>query len=210
MIGSPATSTDLYLVRHGETADEFRGRCYGSLDVPLSPRGVRQMEAATLSMSKCSLAAIYSSPRSRCVQSAQLIAVGHSNCTVAALEELSELSFGAFEGRPYANIERAHPELYAQWMEHPTEVQFPEGESFQQMRHRVLRAIQILCRRHAGQTFAVVTHGGVNRIVLADAMGLASQNIFRLGQQYAAINLIRYYGEHAVVELMNGRSLEHR
>ena len=94
-------------------------------------------------------------------------------------------------------------------MEHPTEVQFPDGESFGQMRDRVLRAIQVLRRRHAGQTFAVVTHGGVNRIVLADAIGLPSESIFRLGQQYAAINLIRYCGEHAMVELMNARSVEH-
>jgi alpha-ribazole phosphatase len=204
MTADSVAPTEVYLIRHGETADEFRSRCYGSLDVPLAPTGVRQVEAAALGIPACTLSAIYCSPRTRCVHSAHIIA-RHQSCSVTAVEELAELDFGRFEGQSYSEIALTHPELYSMWMQHPTEVQFPSGESFEQMRQRVLRAVLTLRDRHNGRSFAIVTHGGVNRIVLANALGLASENIFRLAQRYAAINLVRYYGEHPVVELINGR-----
>jgi alpha-ribazole phosphatase/probable phosphoglycerate mutase len=161
------------------------------------------MEAVALSISTCTFSAIYCSPRTRCVDSARIIAA-HRSCAVTAVEEFTELDFGHFEGKPYDEIARMDPELYSMWMQHPTEVQFPGGESFGHMRDRVLNALLTLRDRHSGSSFAIVTHGGVNRIILSDALALPSENIFRLGQRYAAINLIRYYGEEPVVELMNG------
>lgn len=197
-----ATPTELYLIRHGETAAEFRGRCYGSLDVALSVVGVRQIEMVAASLSSTALSAIYSSPRTRCVDSARLVA-RHQSCAVSEVAALSELNFGHFEGKPYTDIAMEHPELFATWMQHPTEVQFPGGESFDEMRARVLKAVNTLLNQHAGSRFAIVTHGGVKRIVLADALDLPRPNFFRLGQRYGAINLIRYQGGVPIVELMN-------
>jgi alpha-ribazole phosphatase/probable phosphoglycerate mutase len=57
--------------------------------------------------------------------------------------------------------------------------------------------------RHARETFAVVSHGGANRIVLANALGMQNADIFRLGQDYAAANVLDFYGEFPVVKLMN-------
>ena len=50
---------------------------------------------------------------------------------------------------------------------------------------------------------AIVAHGGVNRFVLADALGMSAEKIFCIGQRNAALNLIRYYRDTPVVELMN-------
>src|SRR5262249_24670154 len=109
-----------------------------------------------------------------------------------------------FEGKPYDEIAQTHPEIYRQWMEHPTETQFPNGESFRQMQERVLRAACELYRCHRGNTIAIVSHGGVNRILLAEALGIPATNIFRISQRYAAINLIALIEEYPSVELMNG------
>ncbi len=195
--------TNLWLIRHGEPANGSRCRCYGSLDVPLSPTGVCQAKAVAQNIPARTLCAIYSSPRIRCLHTAQLIAV-HQGCPVTAIGEFSELNFGDFEGRLYDEIAATQPEIYAMWMEHPTDVQFPGGEAFQQMRERVLHAAAKVRHCHAGSSFAIVSHGGVNRIILADALDLAYENIFRIGQRYASISVIRYYDEHPVVELMNG------
>ncbi|MGH9771102.1 MAG: alpha-ribazole phosphatase [Candidatus Acidiferrales bacterium] len=196
--------SDVYLIRHGETANEFRDRCYGLLDVPLSPTGVDEVHELAELMRNCNFAAIYSSPRSRCVQTSEIIA-SHQSCAVTTIPELTELNFGEFEGKLYCEIERTHPELYAMWMRDPTEVQFPGGESFSQMCERVLSTLRSLRQQHAGNSIAIVSHAGVNRIILADALGMPAANIFRLAQRYAAINMIRYHGEYAVVELMNGQ-----
>jgi len=197
------TPTSVWLIRHPEPEAPAKGRCYGSLDWELSAAGLRQAHSIATRLAGEPMAAIYSSPRRRCRQAAGLLAAGR-NCATETLEALRELDFGELEGRTYEEIEARHPTLYREWMERPTEVRFPGGESFGDMRARVLAEARRLRARHAGEAIALVTHGGVNRILLAEALGIAPANIFRLAQNYGAINLVRYFEEAPVVEMVNG------
>jgi alpha-ribazole phosphatase/probable phosphoglycerate mutase len=194
--------TEVWLIRHGETAAEYRGRCYGSSDVELSETGIRQMQAVAAALTDARLSAVYCSPRTRCRTGAQLIAAVHA-CPVRAVSALRELDFGEFEGRTYDEIASTHPDIYKQWMQTPTEVRFPGGEGFAEMRDRVLAVMEQLRRQNTASSFAVVAHGGVNRIVLADALGIPAAKIFRIGQKYAAMNLVQYYEEQPIVQLVN-------
>ncbi|MEE9180372.1 MAG: histidine phosphatase family protein, partial [Vicinamibacteria bacterium] len=96
-----------------------------------------------------------------------------------------------------------YPELYRAWMEQPTEVTFPGGESFDIMERRVLSAAADLRLRHRGLVVAIVTHGGVNRVLLRDALDLPKASIFRLDQSYAALSLVDYYEHAPVVRFVN-------
>jgi len=125
------------------------------------------------------------------------------HAAIALEERLREIDFGVFEGRLYEEIAQEYPETYSQWMEHPAETQFPNGESFVQMKARVIEAAHELYARHRGETIAVVSHGGVNRILLAAALGVANADIFRIAQRYAAMNLLVLIGDYPSVELMN-------
>lgn len=196
------TETALWLLRHPEPEASVRGRCYGSLDVALSPEGIRQAHAVAGTLAQIPFAAIYASPRRRCQQATGILANGRT-CAVETGAALRELDFGDFEGRTYDEIAAKYPEMYQQWMEHPTETQFPGGESFGEMSVRVIAVARELRSRHAGHSIALVTHGGVIRIILAEALGMAAANIFRIGQRYGAINLIRYFEDTPLVELVN-------
>ena len=202
--GNPETV--LWLLRHPEPEASARGRCYGSLDVALSPEGIRQARSVADRLAQETFTAIYTSPRQRCRQAAQILAAGRT-CPVETKAALRELDFGQFEGRTYDEIAALYPDLYQQWMERPTETQFPGGESYGEMHARVMAITRDLPSRHAGQSIALVTHGGVIRIILADALGMDSGNIFRIGQRYGAINVVRYFGESAIVEMVNAQPM---
>ncbi len=195
----------LWFIRHGEPHPDVRGRCYGRLDVGLSDEGRRQMAQVAARLAGVPLAAIYASPRKRTIESAEALAARHA-CGIQVLDALREIDFGDFEGMTYDAIARDHAELYRQWMETPTEVQFPNGESYSIMRVRVARALDELLARHAGESIALVTHGGVNRIILAGALSIPPDHVFRVGQRYAALNLIRYTGDYPIVEIVNGQA----
>lgn len=195
--------TRLWLIRHGEPDPAIRGRCYGRLDVSLSAEGRRQIERVSKRLASEPLRAIYTSPRKRTFESAEMIAAAHGR-GVEVENRLCEIDFGDFEGLTYDDIAERYPEIYRRWMERPWEVEFPNGESFSVMRSRVTGAVAALLDRHAGQSVALVTHGGVIRIVLADALSIPPANIFRIAQRYAAVNLACYVGTHPVVELING------
>ncbi len=71
------------------------------------------------------------------------------------------------------------------------------------MRRRVITASRDLRSRHVGKSIALVTHSGVIRIMLAEALGMEPANIFRIGQRYGGVSAIRYLGEVPIVELVN-------
>lgn len=196
------STTYLWLLRHGRPSAESEGRCYGALDLSLSDVGLEQARDAAAQIPENTLSAIYSSPRRRCTQTAEILRHRHP-CPLETIDALSEINFGIFEGRTYDDIAATHPDVYRQWMDHPTEVAFPGGESFGEMQCRVLEAVDRLLAIHKGSSFAIVAHGGVNRIVIAQALGMPRENIFRIAQRYGALNLIRYLGDYPSVELLN-------
>jgi alpha-ribazole phosphatase/probable phosphoglycerate mutase len=193
----------IWLLRHGEPVADARGRCYGSLDVELSAEGIRQAHRAVPVLREYRLTAIYSSTRRRCLDTARILAA-EQNVPLETLEALREIDFGDFEGRTYESIAAEFPEIYRQWMECPTKVRFPGGESFDDMWIRVTSAVKTLRARHAFESIAIVTHGGVIRIILAEVLGMPRENIFRIAQRYGAINLIRYFDNVPLVERING------
>lgn len=194
--------TRLYLLRHGEPEADSRGRCYGRLDVGLSPLGFEQAVRAAARIGDVPLAAIYASPRRRAVESARPLALPRG-LAVRLEEDLREMDFGEIEGLTYDEVRERRPELYAAWMERPTEVTFPGGESYALVRARVLGVVDRLRRAHEGQSIALVAHGGTTRTALAAALGLPDAHIFRLAQDYAALSIIEWIGETPIVRLVN-------
>ncbi len=179
--------TRVWLIRHGETEEKSRNRCYGSLNIKLSDAGRKQIAGVAEYLKTEPIAAIYSSPRSRAVESAELLARA-----VEVIPDLAEINFGDFEGLTYDEIALRYPNVYQEWMNTPTRVQFPNGESFTQMRDRVVNAFQALLAAHQEQTIAIVSHGGVNRIIIAWALQMPDAAIFRLAQPYAAVSLLEF------------------
>jgi alpha-ribazole phosphatase len=195
--------TRVWLIRHGEPTEEVRQRCYGSLDVGLSEKGREQMKYVAACLKSEPIAAVYTSPLSRAREGAAILAAALR--PVEVVEDLREIDFGDFEGLSYDDIAVRYPDAYRRWMEMPTEVSFPNGESFTEMRFRVLKAFESIHNERGGQTIAIVSHGGVNRILLADALQLPNQGIFRLAQDYGSINLVAYGPGFPVVQLLNHR-----
>ena len=192
--------TRLLLIRHGRPVDDARGRCYGRLDVGLSPEGSAQ--AAELGRT-LAVATVVTSPARRALETAAALG------TPQVDERLRELDFGELEGRTYEEIERERPDLFARWMRTPTEVRFPGGEGFDDLCDRAVAAAAELRARHDGGTVAVVTHGGVVRALLADALGLPSTAIFRLDVGYARVSVVDWFdGDAPVVRLVNGAAAD--
>jgi alpha-ribazole phosphatase/probable phosphoglycerate mutase len=192
----------LVLLRHAEPEESAHGRCYGTLDVGLSPQGHAHAEGLAAELSDLPLDAVYSSPRRRALDTAAPIATAHG-LTPAADERLRELDFGELEGRTYDEIAVSLPDLYGAWMTAPTTVSFPGGESYADLRERAVAACNEIRRRHASAL--VVTHGGVVRAVLAECLGMPAESIFRLDQSYGGVSIVEWIDETPLVRLVNGR-----
>ncbi len=195
--------TRLLMIRHAEPDEDAYGRCYGRLDVALSPAGLASAERLAESLRAVELDAVYVSPRLRAVQTAAALGTPRT-----ADDRLRELDFGQFEGRTYDEIEREHPEFFRSWRETPTLVRFPGGESYTELRQRVSAALDDIVAANHDKTVALVSHGGVIRAALAIALGLPDDRAFALALGYARISIVDVFDGTPIVRLVNGVSAD--
>ena len=188
------------LVRHGEADASVRGRCCGSLDPPLSDDGRLQMQRTSRLLQRLAPVAVYASPRRRALDSARTLALA---APLVVDDRLREIDFGVLEGLTYREVENQYPDVWRRWMQTPVGVEFPQGERFDDFGARVGLVVAEMKARHRGDAIAIVAHGGVNRLILAQALGLDPDHMFRLQQTYGAVSIIDYYDDEVVVQAMN-------
>lgn len=209
--GKEARPTRLLLLRHGAAEGSAEGRFFGRTDVDLLPRGEEQMRGAAPRLAPWlngeGEAAVFSSPLRRARKSALVLcgALGwNPPGGVGAMEGLSELGLGEWEGETYASLSRKEPERLKAHYADFVRSRPPGGESLLDLARRVRRAVQDLRAAARGRTVLVVAHAGVNRVILCDALGMPLENFFRIEQDFAALNVVEYHGEVPLVRLVNG------
>jgi broad specificity phosphatase PhoE len=196
----------LVLVRHCEPEESIAGRAYGALDPPLSAEGRSRAERLAETLGALELAAVYASPLRRALETATPIAARH-DLRAQVHEGLREIDFGELEGERYDDLERARPEVFRTWMEDPTGVAFPGGESFAEVRKRALAAAGEIRMRHPGATVALVAHGGVTRAIIAASLEMPDHALFRLDQPYGALSVVEWFGATPVLRVLNACTL---
>ncbi len=203
--------TTLYLIRHGATVGNEEKRYKGSIDVPISKSGIEQIERTSrliqAALSGASLSAVYSSPLSRALRSAEILAAPFGLQPIV-VSGLRERNFGVWEGMTLNEINERYPDEFQAWAANPLEHSPMGGESTLQVRDRIMPAYEEIISRHPGENIAIAGHGGVNRIVLCHVLGIPLEHIFRIEQHNAAVNIIAFYDKFPVVKLMNGGPLD--
>lgn len=195
--------TRIYLIRHGQTEGHQEKRYNGQIDVPLTALGRQQSEQVRDALLDVSLAAVYSSDLSRSLYCAELIAASHG-LKVVQRTSFRELNIGDWEGRTWAELQESYPEDWQARLADLVNFPVPGGESLQDAADRIRPAFQQLLSAHPEGDVALVAHGGVNRIVLLDAIGSSLEQVFALEQDYACLNIIDFYAEgNAVMGLLN-------
>ncbi len=170
--------TTILLARHGETDWNRENRFQGHADPPLNERGREQALALAARLASESVAAVYTSPLRRARETAEIVAerLGHS---IEAVEALREVDVGSWAGLTRAQVQERFPEAFARWLAHGPG--WDDGETYEQMGERVVRALYELARRHPGELIVVVTHGGPVRAAQAHAAGVSQSEARRLG-----------------------------
>lgn len=193
----------LYLMRHGEVANAQKICLNGHFDVDLSDHGRGQSKQFADQLSTFPISAVYSSDLKRTREGADLVAHPHG-LTPSYCPELRELSFGKWEGMSVKELNELHPGMLDHRFKNPDTFQADGGESFQDLSDRVLPRFHEIAQKHLGETIAIVAHGGVNRVVLCDLLGFPLKNLFRISQEYAAVNRILYKPGSPLVDIVNG------
>jgi alpha-ribazole phosphatase len=196
-------SCRIYLFRHGETANSKEVCFNGHFDVSLSSKGESQFSEWAQCLQAEPFKAIYSSDLERTRNSARILGEPHQLEPVT-FPELRELCFGNWEGLSVTEVEKRYHDQLKERMKDIEAFHVQGGETFAQLQERVIPKFEEIVRRHPNEQIAIVCHGGVNRVILSHLLEIPMKRIFRLKQDYAALNIIQYYGDEPVVELLGG------
>ena len=161
-----STRTTLTLIRHGETSANVEGLWHGSIDTPLTERGLRQAErvAGYIASTRPDAAAVYASPLVRSRHTARAIADALGVDTRIE-PDLTEYHLGSLEGVSYRELTAKH-RLFERMREDPDHAP-GGGESPRQVAERYAGALRRIAAAHPGGNPIVVGHGGALTLGLA-------------------------------------------
>jgi probable phosphoglycerate mutase len=187
----PDTTTDLILIRHGETAWNRELRFQGHADVPLNDIGHEQARRLGLRLAgETVVQHIISSDLMRAQQTAAP-AASQLSLPVVTSAGLREQFFGVVEGMRSDEIQSLHPRAWEEWLEFREDHAMPEGETAREFHTRIIAALGSIAAAHKGQHLIVVTHGGVLDMVWRTAQGLSLSGPRRSDIPNAGFNRIR-------------------
>ena len=194
----------VYLIRHGQINGYENFPVYGHTDVELTETGILQMEKIDERLRLVEFKAIYSSDLRRSATGARLLTRSH-DVPLHLLTELREIYFGDWEGLTLSQIQERFPEELKKRQANLVNYTIPgNGESIGSFSERISNCFEQILGEQKENDFVIVAHGGVNRVILCNALGLDLTQIFNIHQDYGCLNIIDYFPDSTLVRLVNG------
>lgn len=193
--------TTVLLVRHGQTPSTGKvlpGRARG---LHLSERGREQADQVAARLAELpSISAVYASPLERTRETAAPIAAATGHRVVAD-KGLLECDFGEWTGASLRRLMKK-PE-WSTVQRTPSSFRFPGGESFSEMQHRMVSAVDRLRHAHAGTTIVCVSHADTIKAAMAHALGTPLDLFQRIVISPCSVSVISWAGDGPVVLAVN-------
>jgi probable phosphoglycerate mutase len=182
-------TTMLLLIRHALTdwvGKRLAGRTPG---LHLNKVGCAQAEALARWLAPVPLAAIWSSPLERAIETAQILAATQ-DMAVQVREELGEVDCGEWAGRELDELRKE--ELWPVIQIYPGGARFPGGESLREVRDRMVAALDGIRDTHPGHVVAVVSHADPIKLAVAHYAGLPLDLFQRLSIGPASVTALAF------------------
>ncbi|HYM63018.1 MAG TPA: histidine phosphatase family protein [Thermoanaerobaculia bacterium] len=196
----------IVLVRHGETVHNAAGVAQGWQDSDLSEAGLRQVRRLAARMPQFGVNAIFSSPLSRALKTAEALR-DETGLEICVLDDLREMNYGAWEGKRFLEVRHDDFERYKQWIEDPA-APCPAGESHVDLLRRMQCAFRSIESSANGRPLrpVVVTHGTAIRVGTTGLLGWPLANARNLAMDNASISVFAWRHDRYVLKAWNDTS----
>lgn len=188
---TPATTAELWLVRHGQTDWNLYGRYQGHSDIPLNHTGRSQAEALAQMVDGSRITAVYSSDLQRAHATARAVA-DRWNLTIRTDTRLREVNLGSWEGLTVPEITTHYPLEFERRQRDPVDGKPPQGESVRELAARIRPAIDEIAARHHPGPVLIVAHGLALATVLCAATQTPLSDSFRMIPENAIATVVHW------------------
>jgi probable phosphoglycerate mutase len=179
--------TTYLLIRHGTTAWVDKAVAGDTPGVHLCDEGRRQANGLADRLCQIPIAAIYSSPLERAVESAEPLAARLA-LTISTHPRLTEIGFGHWSGKQFSELE-GDP-LWARFNRFRSSTRPPGGELMTEVQARIVDEMEQLRVEHPDKIAALFSHGDVIRAAVAFYSGIPLDLMHRLEISPASVSVI--------------------
>jgi broad specificity phosphatase PhoE len=178
----------IYLMRHGDVSyfDE-QGNPHRPATVPLNAEGQQQAEAAAKELAPVPLDRVISSTLRRSMETAAIVTAGRK-LGHETREALREIEPGRLADIATTGLEQAFIGAFTGTIDRQT--RFLAGETFGSLSDRVLTCFEEVLADLSWRHLLMVAHGGVNRTILAHALGFGLAGVAGFEQDPGCINIL--------------------
>lgn len=193
--------TTILLIRHGQ--NDFVGkRLAGRLPVVhLNQRGREQAQAVADFLKDAPVKAIYSSPLERAVETAEPLAK-ICNIPIQIHPGLLEVDFGDWQGKTFKQLHRL--KLWKTVQHKPSDMRFPNGETFAEAQARAAAAIEeIAARYEENDLVACFSHSDTIRLAVCHFLMIPLDAFQRVVIDTSSLTTIHLHEERVFVGNVN-------
>jgi alpha-ribazole phosphatase len=151
---------EIHFIRHGLTLANMNAQYIGVKDVPVCDNGIKELQELRKNCKYPVVQKIFSSPLTRCIQTAKII---YPEMTPIIVENLKEMNFGDWEGKTVKELQNTSE--YANWLENSGALKSPpKGESSEEFGQRIFNAFEKVVEDLILadiESIAIFSHGGV-------------------------------------------------
>ena len=198
--------TTFIVLRHAQSTANERGLLAGQLPgIHLSATGVDESEAIKETLAKVTIDRVISSPLERCLQTIEPL-VAAKKMKIATDDRLIEMNYGKWSGKKLSFLS-VRP-LWRKIQSSPSDVTFPDGESFVNMASRVGSLIEELHRKYPKESLLLVTHGDICKFIATYFLKLPLNDLQKFLVKPASLSIYHQTSEKIAVEVLNSSAIK--
>ena len=160
MILKAPTVPHVLMIRPGSTEFDDQQRIKGSLEMPISDNGLKQVAATAEELADVKIKTIFVAPEQSARETAEQIAAGRDT-KIKVIEAFRNIDHGLWHGKLIEEVRRNHPRVYRTGIDSPEELCPPEGELIGKARERAEKALRKCLKK---------SRDGVVAFVISDPM----------------------------------------
>lgn len=196
-------TSEIFLVRHGETEANRKKLLFGHLDWDLNKTGTRQIQNCSKRLKQIikdrKVSCIITSNLLRAKHSAKIISkvIGIKNIII--VKDISEKSEGLWEGKDFWQVKKEDPVNYKTWLKNPFKNKPPKGESVLDLDKRVKKFYKTILKKHLGKNIIVVSHSGPIKMFLLNLLQANINKFWYLKIECGSITEVHLSKKHSMI-----------
>ena len=195
-------TTQVTLLRHGETSANKNGLVLGTSNVPLTKIGRLQAKMAARKVAELEIDTLFSSPYYRAKETSKYVQET-TNLNPIFMDGLKEMNSGEMEGSDATRMEELYPEYMSKWRKDPTNTRPPGGETLGEVHERSWKTLQYIHSSNVNKHILVVSHLFPIQGIICKTLGLDSSQYFKIKLDLGSLSKIIFDKDEAYITSIN-------